>query len=392
MKIAFSLQSTVYRLLIFFLLVTCYLLLVTFIHAQSIEDLDKQLQEKQQQIKQAQAQLDQTKVQKKNLQSQLSYIDAQNNLTQLKIDQTKFQITKLSKEITDLDGRIGRLSSTVDSLSTILLERIVKTYKYSNINSIDLLFSSHGFSDLLERIKYLEIVQAHDKKVLYQLQATKTTYNDQKQDKQLRQDQQKKLQVDLEKYEAQLLEQKKAKEELLRVTQNDENKYQSLISQLQAEVASINQAISNVGPKIGDVQKGDVVAHMGSTGCSTGPHLHFEVFENAHVEGGQVKGSRTNPHGYIDTGRLGPPLLGYPGDTQITTEYGEIYFLGTHTGLDIAPKTYEGVGRVILASEKGVAYSTSALCPYHINGGSSVGKGVIIDHQNGVVTLYWHIL
>ena len=33
--------------------------------------------------------------------------------------------------------------------------------------------------------------------------------------------------------------------------------------------------------KVGDeIKKGDVVAHIGSQGGSTGPHLHFEVREN----------------------------------------------------------------------------------------------------------------
>ncbi len=366
-----------------------------------------QLQEKQAEITKAEAQLANIRNQETTLKSQLDLIDGQTKVTTLKIEETNLKIEKLKREINDLATRIDRIGATLDSLSEILLNRIVQTYKYSNaVSTIDLLFSSHGFAELIERLKYIQVAQAYDKKKLYELQATKLAYNDQKQDKLTRQTEAEKLNKDLDAYKAQLTNQKKAKDELLKITKNDEARYQTLIAQLKSELASIAQAISNVGPVIGPVTKSQTIAAMGSTGCSTGPHLHFEVFENAKVEDGKIIGNRINPHNNLGDGRLSSPLSGFPGGGWIiTTEYNQPYevfgYRSIHTGLDIAPDGGGGLGRPIQTSEKGIAYSTSATCECYVkktctqemmDGGSAVGKGVIVDHQNGIVTLYWHIL
>jgi murein DD-endopeptidase MepM/ murein hydrolase activator NlpD len=49
--------------------------------------------------------------------------------------------------------------------------------------------------------------------------------------------------------------------------------------------------------KVGDVvQRGDVIAYIGSTGSSTGPHVHYEVWKSS---------KPANPKTYLKAGDRG---------------------------------------------------------------------------------------
>lgn len=345
----------------------------------------EQYQAIQKKIDETTAKINELQKTEKDLKTQIVYFDSQIKLTTLKIEQAEATINQLEKEIGVLGFRIDYISDSVGRLEILLKQRIVATYEQSFVSNLEMLFTSNDFSDLILRIQYLRQVQENDKKLLANLQETRSNYANQKDDREDKQAQIEEAKKKLDDSKVLLASQKKEKDDFLKVTQNDEVKYQGELKRLQADAASITAALGNIGYKIGDVEKGEAIANVGSSGCSTGPHLHFEVFTNASVQDGRIIGNRVDPKSYLEDGKYQKPVPDYPGN--VTTWYGQVYFLGTHTGIDIA----EPFGTTIRAMDSGEAYFTSAPCNYNIAGGTALGKGIVVDHKNGTVTLYWHI-
>lgn len=371
------------------------------VKAECNDSPEKCLSDISSQIAELQKQLDDARSQEKTLKSQLDAIDAQTKLTQLKIEQTNYQIAKLEKEIDDLSNNITRISGTIDSMSEVLLNRITQTYKYGNISTIDLLFSANGFSDLLQRLKYIEAAQQSDKRTLYALQATKSTYNDQKDDREKRQAQETKLKADLVKLQQQLDEQKKAKAELLRITQNNEAIYQAKIRAAQEEQAAIVGILTGGGKEVpeGPVKAGDVIGNViiGKSACSSGTHLHFEVHQGSSLQdpnnflgGGDwsyMPGENAESTGAINPHGPWPwPMFPhiYVSQGYGMTPYARAgaYNGGPHTGIDM----YSSSSSAVKAVKDGNLSKGSIGC-----GGKTLYYKKI-DHSDGISSFYLHML
>ena len=340
----------------------------------------------------------------KTLSSQIAVMTNQIQLTEARIGATKQEISDLVLDIDTTTKKISHLQNSLNSLTEVLLNRIVATYETSRVQPFEILLASNSFSNFFSRLNYLKIAQAHDKKLIYATQQAKNDYANQKEIFENKKKKVESLKNQLEAYTAQLDQEKRGKQSLLEVTKNDEARYQSLLAQARAEQAIVFGGGTETFIK--DVNQGDAIGfianHSASPGCSTGAHLHFEVHKggtlqdpNSYLKQISVSYSYCTKEGVCDYetyGKISPSGdLPWPIDEPIKINQGygsshtyaqRFYPNGTHMGIDMD----SGGSSTVKAVKKGKLYAGKYSCT---NGPLYYAK---VEHEEGLITWYLHML
>lgn len=185
--------------------------------------------------------------QEKTLSSQIDEIDNQISLTKSQIDLTQAKIDRLTEGIASVSGKISVIQGSLEMSSKVLVNRIAETYKVGQTDPLFYLLSSADFGDFFRRLNYLQIVQKHDKTLMFQMAEIRKNYNDQKDLLETTKQQKEELYVTLSAQKATLDQQNREKKQLLAVTQNDEVRYQSLLAQAQAQLAAFHGFVIGQG-------------------------------------------------------------------------------------------------------------------------------------------------
>lgn len=193
------------------------------------------------------AKLSETNAKKETLASAIEYLNSKIGLTQSEINEKTYQIQKLEDEILNLEGTISTLDLSLDQISKLLSEKIIRSYKNTRINPIYLLFGSDGFSDIISRYKYLKIAQTHNRNSIAELEIARANYDKQKTTKEQIQTQVLGLQTELLKEKQNFDYQQREKEQLLVVTQHEESRYQELLNKAIAQQQAFSRFITNQG-------------------------------------------------------------------------------------------------------------------------------------------------
>ncbi len=302
-----------------------------------------------------------------SLQNALNIITAEKNQLQAEIDKNEQLKNQLQAEINANQEKLERQKRTLN-------KTVAQIYANGDVSPIVLLASTKNVGEYVAAQEVRGSVRDQMKNAMDQVKKLKKELDRQK----------KEVEAVISQQVGQR-EQIAAKEaeqaRIVEYTRGEEAAYGNMVGSLKEQraaaeaalAASLARASYKALAPSGYVRAGDVVGHVGSTGMSTGPHLHLE----ARSGGGIV-----NPTSFIQVQPIDMP----PGwVSQSFWNADPMYYSGHHPGVDYAAPT----GTTIYAVAPGIMWrgSSDALL-----GTWAYGNVAIVELDNGTRMIYAHMI
>lgn len=335
------------------------------ISAESIAELQKEQSNMKENIEQKKSELDSNSRQKSEVVNKMKNINDSINVTEKKISTFAGQISEQEEVIDVTNGKIAKTEEELSQAQSNLNDRLVTIYKEGNVNYLEVLFQAEDFSDFLTRFEYLSFISKKDKDLVDEVAAAKAELDTEKATLEQQLQSLNALKGEEESAKALLQEQQATQKDVYAELEQNE-------AAIKENIAAMQAASADIGNQIAAIQAQQAAEQAAQQ----------QAAQQQQASGGNVTPPASNEP--VQNSSAGGGVWPAPNSRVITCPYGGRSYpldgsYDFHLGTDIGA----AYGTPVVAYQSG----TVIIAEYHW----SYGNYIVVDHGNGLSTLYAHM-
>ena len=271
----------------------------------------------------------------------------------------------LSGQLAATDQKIGSLQKELDQKQTqltkregVFSKRIRDIYMHGQLSYIDVVLGAKNFDDFANRVELLRRVVDSDMALITDIRDQRNQIDEAKKSLESEREKQVKLKDDAEQKKNEIERHKSEQQGILNQAQNDKAVAQEAYDELESASQSIGDKLRQRAADRAAAQASTSSSDSGSDSSDGGGYDSYQPVSGSGAMIWPVNGVITSPFGYRNHPIFGRAIL--------------------HSGIDIGVD----YGTPVHAADSGVVVDAGWISGY--------GYAVVIDHGNGLSTLYGH--